>query len=379
MNTIKSFVIKGVASTNIDELILFFKKAYGEETIFRSKLFLDWYFNKKIPGSVPMNKCLIGVSSANEIVSHYGGLDSELLIDNIIFPIVWGVNAYTFPEWRGMGINSEIVDRITENNTINGVIGFSEKTAMFYDTIGYNTFRHNRFSRFYRIIDIAKTKEVVEYIGQSVGGLRCEQEKYSTDANASIVRIDKNNYTKFTLDFDVNILVTTNRSYEYIKWRFLLNPFINYHVFGFKNDNAITSYIVCRAEQLQPFPYKALRIIDIFGADREIECLLTHVSCWSFSLRHIYVEFSVFGRIYNDVLRRSGFSRLIDDECATLPQTCFPITKRSNIEYVGLQSKKFDDLIRSLTIDNVYFTRMDSDRDRVAKESQLEGRKDEPG
>jgi len=49
-----------------------------------------------------MSKCVIGINPEGEIVSHYGGLFYEMKIDNNSHSLIWGVNAYTLPDWRGM-------------------------------------------------------------------------------------------------------------------------------------------------------------------------------------------------------------------------------------------------------------------------------------
>ena len=73
---------------------------------FQNEQFLLYYY--KTLNSEPLHS-LVGVTQNGEIVSHYGGLDYKLILNNIIISIIWGVNAFTLPEWRGKGINSKII------------------------------------------------------------------------------------------------------------------------------------------------------------------------------------------------------------------------------------------------------------------------------
>ena len=48
-----------------------------------------------------------------------------------------------------------------------------------------------------------------------------------------------------------------------------------------------------------------------------------------------------------------------------------PIEKRPNHEFIVLQSKIHNEIISKLTIEDVFFTRIDGDRDRINRISQL--------
>ena len=373
----KIFKIKKISPTDIEQLANFFLKAYGEQSIFQSKQFLNWYFNSIQENEVYMPGCLIGVNKHNEIVSHYGGLKYHLVLEGKIYPITWGVNAFTFPEWRGMGINSEIIAHLKKENKINGVIGFTKKTANFYNSIDYNIFNYQRFKRFCKILDVNKTKDVIKYIGQNpeqihASNLKTNPEKIN---NQSITCLNGKNIDNFSLDFQVNVKVTTHRTKEFLKWRFFHNPVIHYDSFACTRGKKISSYIVCREEQLEPLDHSVLRIIDVFGNPDEIIQLIQKVISESLEKKIIYMDFSVFGNLYDEVFTECGFSELKEDDYAILPQTCSPVTSRENLEYIGLQSESLKHLLATLKVDDVYFTRMDSDRDRAARISQLKTEK----
>lgn len=364
-----NYIVRKVEEDDYEKLQTFFKKAYGESTIFQSKKFLDWYFNPKYNSPYFMPDCLVGVSDSGEIVSHYGGLKYNLILNGKVYPIVWGVNAFTYPEWRGKGINSQIVEYLVQNNTINGVIGFTKKTATFYNSLNYNIFQYNRFSRFYRVLDYKKTLEVVNFLGKNPNVLK-EISLKPKPSNSNIITINNNNINDYNIEFNVDVDATTERTREFIIWRFLNNPVINYHCFGLINKNKITSYIVCRIEQLEPMSHNAARIIDMFGTKKEVGELLKKLYEFVIKRDCIYIEFSVFGDLYNETLINAGFLELKEEDYAILPQTCSPITKRDNNEYIGLQSIELNNEISKLNIESVYFTRMDSDRDRASRITQ---------
>ncbi len=372
------YSIKVVEKKDFENLIVFFKKAYGVQTVFQNIRFLKHYFSSREKFPVPRYASLIAIDSRGKVVSHYGGLFYELRIGSNIHTLIWGVNAYTLPEWRGKGINSLIVNYVLENSEIHGVIGFTEKTASFYEKTGYNIFNFQRFTRYISILDRIKTAEAVAFIKQDLDRFCVLTE--TQPANELIpetgcsVELTFNNIDFYELDFDEgnNGIVTTHRTKEFLKWRILGNPFIKYRVFGFTKNRKLLTYIVLREETLSPLGFKVSRIIDLFGRKEGIIDLLNRAIRESILNEDIYVDFSMFGVIYGEELALSSFVKLENNDCCLLPQVTTPVENRLNYEYIGLFSKIHSKAIADITKENVYFTRIDSDRDRFSRISQTD-------
>ena len=363
--------------SDIKNLCNFFSEAYGPQTVFQNKEFLMHYFaafNKSRPS---FGMCVIGVNSVGGIVSHYGGLYYKLKMGQVTWPIIWGVNAYTLPEWRGKGLNTKIVSYILDNNEINGVIGFTRETSLFYQKNGYNMFNFDRFSRFVSVLDYTKTAEIVALIGQS----RDRFNKFTQsqglfladDQQSEIIRLTKENIRNYEFNIEAELagIVTTHRTVDFLIWRFLENPGIDYHVYAVLERGAVVAFIALREETLAPTKYKVNRIIDLYGKKDAIRPLLGKAVRESISKKHIYIDFSMFGTIYQNELISSKFFKLTGEDSCLLPQVTAPIEKRENYEYLGIQSQSKAKAISTLSIKNVYFTRMDSDRDRLANVSQM--------
>lgn len=369
----KEITIRPAKHTDIENLKNFFIKAYGNQTIFQDGQFLEYYFRSIHSNKPTFINSLIGINEKEEIVSHYGGLDYSLIIKNKSHSLIWGVNAYTLPDYRGKGVNSKILDYFIKNNEINGVIGFTDSTASFYQKTGYNIFNYNKFNRYILILDHKKTLEVCNYINENSEKLFSQEliynKKQVTSSFGEIVELTKNNIDKYklNLDEDFSEITTTNRTKDFLMWRFFENPFIKYSVYGIVNDNSLNAYIAIREEKLNPLNYKVSRIIDLYGQKDLISTLLKKGYNESILKKHIYIDFSMFGSIYEPELKSFNFIHLENDECSILPQVSSPIEKRANFEFIGFISKTLNQELSSITKENVYFTRMDSDRDRLAK------------
>ena len=148
MSSNDEILIRTVQKLDLEKLKDFFIKAYGESTVFQNEQFLLYYFKNQDIGIDPLNYSLVGVTMNGEIVSHYGGLHYKLKLKNKIISVIWGVNAFTLPEWRGKGINSKIVKYIHENNEANAIIGMPFEAPLFYKKFGYNIFNKETLNRF---------------------------------------------------------------------------------------------------------------------------------------------------------------------------------------------------------------------------------------
>jgi GNAT superfamily N-acetyltransferase len=360
---------------DLDKLIVFFRKAYGENTVFQNEGFLNYYFSSWNPkkGDGVVNLVAYDLESG-DIVSHYGGLFYNLNLNNTIVPYVWGVNAYTLPEWRGKGINSKIVEYIHNNNIANAVVGMPFDAPFFYQKLGYNIFNKETFARFIYALD-AQVFSIIETMQQNIE--RAKQIiKINTDAtflfdSQKIIKITKENIDSYILDFDITNITTTHRDHDFIKWRLLENPYIDYEIYACIIADKIKSYLVIRVENLKPQNLKVIRVIDLFGNHNHILDLLNYCKHHAVQNNYIYIDFSVYGMLYETELLSSGFTKLERDDYSLIPQVTSPIENRPNHEFLGIQSKLYADKIAQLTNETVYFTRIDSDRDRVSHISQV--------
>jgi hypothetical protein len=363
--------------SDMENLKKFFIKAYGKMTIFQNEDFLTHYFDASLNNKSVFSNCLIGINNNEEIVSHYGGLEYNLKINHNIRSMIWGVNAYTLPEYRGKGINSKIVEFITNNFEINGVIGFTSQTSLFYEKLGYNIFNFEKFSRHILVLENEKTIEVCNYIKQDSKYLNERIQSLGETLNdkylCEVVELTAENIGNYNLNLDEDFreITTTQRTSEFLKWRFLKYPFIKYVLYGVIDKGAVVAYIAFREETLSPFSYKVTRIIDLFGRVDAIKTLLNKTIKEAVLQKHIYIDFSKFGSIYEVELNSFKFINLKNDDCCILPQVTSPIENRPNGEFLGILSKHFFEDIKSLSIENVYFTRVDSDRDRLANINQI--------
>jgi len=268
-----------------------------------------------------------------------------------------------------------LVDYLVENNESNGVIGFTEKTLRFYESVEYHTFNGERFSRYVYVISPEKVKTVVNHINQDNNKLQdlinLASKKNPSSGKYAITKLNDDVVRTNKFGFGSSDIVTSVRDHSYLSKRFLNNPFINYELYGSVVNNEIQAYVACREEVLLQTAYRVFRIIDLFGKPDQVMEILDFIITLSKEKQYIYVDFSMFGTLYHELLINAGFIFLENDDFCIVPQVTSPIENRPNQEYIGFASKKYFSHVEPLKKSDVYFTRMDSDRDRLGIIDQI--------
>jgi hypothetical protein len=374
MNKNHSITLRKASPEDLPKLGAFFIKAYGNSTIFQLPNFLKYYFQCPNDSTRILKANWIGLNPSGEVVSHYGGLEYKMVFGDKLIDAVWGVNAFTFPEYRGQGLNGSLVKMLHEENQLNATIGMSLDTHKFYKKIGYQVFDHLRFSRFIFVF-----KEDIYAIIKQMGQDEIKA-KFLTPLNSNSLDeeidyqplpINKENFNDLQFNLGIQAKCTTLRSFDFISWRFLNNPFIPYQVFIEKEKDLIFAYAAVRVENLQPYGVFVARIIDLYGHKSLIPRLLEKLLIWSRRQGYLYIDFSKIGELYSEELISKGFVRLDEDDVALFPQVSSPVENRPNNEYIALQSQSLKNELDKLELKDIYFTRMDSDRDRVARLNQI--------
>lgn len=373
----KDYTIRFVKETDLESLRRFFVKAYGKYTVFQNSGFLNWYFNQKSDRNAFMKSCVIAVNNNDEVVSHYGGLSYTLMLHDNPVSIVWGVNAYTLPEWRKLGINSKLFIEMINRHDMLGVIGMPFNAPAFYQNLGFNIFNKQTLNRYVLILDV-KTFEVVKTIKQDVNQAKklfdvilYDYYNVSKEKGNNVIQISKENFNKFTVDFDYKISATTQRDINYLKWRFIDNPYIDYRLIAYISENKILAYAAVRRERLNPTNYYATRMVDLYGNDNFISKIIKEIVLHAKINNDIFVDFCAFGIKYQTNLTDLGFTRLQNENVSLLPQVTSPIENRPNHEFIVLFSNKYKNEIEKLTEEEVFFTRADADRDRITNINQI--------
>lgn len=353
----------------------FFIKAYGPETAFQSEAFLKWYFahgDGREPGAI---ESLIALDGAGEVIAHYGGLPRTLLLHGQPVSLVWGASAFTLPEWRSHGIGRRLVEQMMERYDVFGVIGFTPKTAEFYREAGFNVFERQRLRRF--VLNLAESSfRLAGLIGHDPAAVRARLPVVEPPTflalppGVELREISGEDAGRWQWQLAASVSATARREFADLHYRFFANPFIRYRCFAAVRGDRVLTGVFTRQETAGATGLSVGRIIDLSGDPAGAAALLAHVGRVVAAEGASFVDFASIGSLYRDALGAAGFAVLENDETGMLPQVMAPPEKRPNTEFIGLFSRRCAEGIAALRVGDVYFTRADSDRDRIARLSQ---------
>jgi len=369
--------IRWATESDLQALARFFGRAYGEGSVFCSTRFLRWYFRPRAgAGGTRGLNCLIAVGADGAPFSHYGGVSSLLYAHGETLNFLWGVNAFTLPGKRGLGVGGKMAQTFLAECEAYGVIGFTEKTATFYERKGFDIYGRRRFHRY-----VAPLSEAIFDVAELIGcrscleGTELQQPAIGSPGREfSDVRLirTRTDFDRLRLELDFSTIgLTTMRTPEHLRWRYFDLMEGEYEMWVAGNTGPCRSYVISRREKLVPSGFSVCRIVDLFGDTTQIETVLSSLLTHCLERGDVYLEGALFGERYDEAFSELGFSRLEADEAAWLPQVSCPVEPRPNREYLGMRSLSQQDLLHADDPREIHFTRGDSDRDRLSRKVQL--------
>lgn len=376
MDSSPSFIVRNAQEADAPKLAAFFKQVYGAQTAFQDESFLASFFHSHQADKEPLSYSVIALDDKDNIIAHYGGVQYPFQLCGEVVSAVWGTNGYTLKEWRDSGVFSAIIRFICEHYEFNGGIGIPHHAPPFYQRFGYHVFHKDRFDRY--LMSLSETSyQAVQEIGQNVASAKSlapinDRERKQSE---QCILLTAENIGDYRLDLpNYNELTTSVRDTPFLQWRIFDNPNIDYSTYAFVEGDSIKAYMVLREEALAPKGWKISRIIDLYGSEEGVVELLSKAQSHARAEEAIFLDFYVFGSLFEKELLAAGFHQLCGEEASLFPSMTSPMEHRENQEYVIMQSSRLHEKVHQLQKKDVYLTRIDSDRDRIARIDQIKNR-----
>ena len=333
----------------------FYDIAYGRKHILKNKKHTTWQF-KKNPFLKKNETSIIVIEQKENIISHLGIIPTKLKFFSTIKKGIWHVSFFTLNEFRGKGLGLKSVKLSNKRYDFAMVLSGSEGTEHIYKHIHGHTL--GDLNRYIKIINqkkiqvFLKKKILLKKISKS-------NKKYR------IKRIKKLNkkYENFWKDVRERFPITTERTKEYMTWRFLKHPLIDYHVMILENGKKIAGIAVIRFEN-ENKRIKAARIVDlIIKKEFDDEMIFSIIEyCKD---KSDFIDFYCTGDFYSKTMKKYGF---FNNTIKTLkiPTVFNPIDfeRRTNINFLYADLKKNVNPQILKNENNWFFVKADSDQDR---------------
>lgn len=279
------------------------------EIVFEDYLYWEYLQN-------PIGKAIVYVAKKDTIVvAQYVILPKNILVDDKVVSVNISVNTITHPDYRGHGLFPKLAELAYDDclkSNQNYTIGFpnSNSTKGFLDKL--------KFADVGKLPLLLNVKNPLFALFVFLMGRRVKGETeidlnfITEDSSLSNLDFekDKTQYSSFWLNFKKRNVITTDRSMEYLKWRYVDVPFRKYRVLKFVSNNEIKAIIVLRAKKI--FGIRCGIIVDflcstknehlldpIFGIFKRNKLALIIATCSRNSLEY-------------QCLRRAGFFKVPD-------------------------------------------------------------------
>lgn len=302
------------------------------------KKYLDWQYQNS----------LHILKAGGKIVGHFGYRDIKYKLGEKGKLVRVLMNLFVLPEYRTFGGGAELSKSVLTNADLVMVSGYTPATTALCTRLVDNWQELGNLGRFIKILN-SKNHLLTGYeIPPTVSktGLNSDV-KINVENDPAILE-------KAWLSARSRYRVTVERSYDYLKRRFIDNPFIKYTIFScFKNDS-VCGYVVGRTESDQGF--KIARIIDFIALPESEASLINIFVNWAEENSCDAVDFLFSGQLYRSVLRDAGFFNISGTDFENFPILFSPISHKKT--YINIASNL------DFPLEECYFNKADGDQDR---------------
>jgi hypothetical protein len=357
-----SIEFRTLKEKDFPEWCIFIDKAYGKNYVLTDKIFLHWFLKKN-----RKYETIIAVDGKT-IVGTYGALQVPLRVNDSVYDLCWWVSGIVLPEYRNQGIGKNFIKISLDKFDVCGGLGFNQNVRRNYVRFGLKQFGFKTLRRFALFINIDSYLLIREKFREEMKRLLLiSKDSRKIDYPIENLKSFTNSVIRCFDGMKHHVKVNTHRTPEYLNWRYIKNPKIQYECSAVLDDRKYKAYVVSRHERFYPTKLFATRIIDLIGEPEYASDLIAHEINKALQRNDAFLDFSFTGNFYEKILEHHGFSEILGDHYGALPLVSTPMEYRENEEFICLGSKRFPSLFDDIEFNDLYFTRGDSDRDRYNK------------
>tara|TARA_B110001454_G_scaffold142753_1_gene132549 strand:+ start:4227 stop:5285 length:1059 start_codon:yes stop_codon:yes gene_type:complete len=334
----------------------FYDFVYGEKHILNNTAHHDWQFLSN-PYNSLNTKSIVVAEDNDQFVAHMGLIPVPVKIYNEIKLCAWHVSFFTLEEFRGMGLGTKMIQFSDSIFDGVGAMGSSDSARRIHIKNGGKNF--DKINRYIKILN----KKNVENFAKTKFVLGDNEEIIENETDFQRIKILNEQYENFWNVVKERFPITVNRTQQYLTWRFLENPLIDYHFMVLTKNHKILGYAVLRFED-QNKTLKAGRIVDFVSFENSEKILLKNIINY-FRNKVDFIDFFCSGEFYKDTFEKNGFFNNFLSNYS-IPTVFNPINNDRNSIDLHFKIKNFStDNSKYYNYDNLFFIKSDADQDRA--------------
>jgi len=339
--------------------------SYGLNYWMLDKRYFDWWYHDS-PQNWDDNYRVTVVILDNKIVGFVNQIANSFWVKGKTYRGTWYTNGMIHPDYRGHGLGTKVYDGAKKFTKFAAVVSFNTPAGHIFNKIGFNTFNWQRMKRAIYILNQHHVRQLpcfdnnlLEKIINHFPTLKINNKVLSP---LKLVP-PKDEITHLWSTSRDRYLVTTERNYEFLVWRYQNHPRGKYLFFtNYDNKKMLNALVIARVESQENL--KFLRIVDIFGKTEGVEEILTNLLNWAKSEYICLIDFFCTNWPDYNAFIQNNFLILEPTHANFLPYLFNPIEMRKEYhEMIGIWAEN-PSLIKDIRYEDIYFVRGDADRDR---------------
>lgn len=344
----------------------FVRTAYNNPSHFLlDREYFDWWYRDS-PANWEEGYRPLVILDGKKVIGLSAQVPNTFRIKDNTYHGAWYCSGMIDPEYRGRGLGKQLYIEATHYFEVGGVISYNAGALALFRAAGFETFAERMM---HRAVFLLQPESVAKHL---------------PNLNQKLVEMLKDRFTRSNKSFESGIVapvrelspelatlwdkvryrytITTERTLQYIKWRYLDHPRGQYHIITHMQGDKPEAVGVMRFESEEPT--KVCRIVDVWGTQDNIKPLLNKMLAYAHQAGAIFADFFCTNWPDREAFEKVGFYILNETMAYHIPYLFSPLELRHDYhEPIGLWSKD-PEVIKGLDYEDIYFVRGDSDRDR---------------
>ena len=351
-------MLKLASKNDHEKLKEFYKKAYGKTHILNDSAHTEWQFQKN-PFNTTDDFSLVIAENDNQIIAHLGFIPIQLKFLDSTKVALWHISFYTLENFQGKGLGTKMIKLSNCYGELSMVLNGSGGTKKIYENLdGKDLGNMNRY------IAILNKKRISDFVTNNLEKNEIENFSIKKEQIRRIRTLDED-YDNFWNAVKERFPITVNRTKEYLEWRYLHHPLIDYHFLSLKDENKLKGFAVIRFEDNNN-ELKAARLVDLICYEDYDNIILKNVVNYCRE-KSDFLDFFCTGMFYKKALEEIGFFNNTEVKIK-IPVVFNPIdfNRREDINFFynyHKKNKQYENILNNKA--NWFFVKADSDQDRA--------------
>jgi len=300
--------IQPYTKEDLAQFTAYIHKNFHHKYIMGDECYLKWQFDT-----------LLLARANGVIVGHLGYKDMPYACGNETVMVRELMNLYIEESYRTFGIGVLLLQQAVAESAYSIILGFKNKVLDALSRIQNGWSAQNNLRRCVAVLDA----DAPLYEELSIPTL--PNIPTSVPANVIEVNTCTDDFNTFWEGVRSHYPFTTERSVDYLNWRFAHHPFFSYTMFCARNGKNIEGYVVLRTEEDQGFVMS--RIVDLVAREHAAASLLSAAIAKAYDFGSHGIDFMFSGaEQYIAPLQSVGFFDVEGTDFEKFPIRFSPIS-----------------------------------------------------